>query len=171
MNDVKRDQLLRAPYSVGRSSQHGPWRWTEPCTVPPAHERAEPPITSKQGAVQIAEVMIPKIADGEPEVLLGERAEDFRSGPLVLGVFQTEKNATPPSPVLRMAEQEPNGDTLAFKAYGGKIMDDCFVKRRDCLTCRLSGHAIPGFGLKEDYTKLRLTQYCRDQVSGGGCQE
>lgn len=98
--------------------------------------------------------MIPKIADGEPEVLLGERAEDLRGGPLVFGVFQTEKNATPPGPVLRMAEQEPNGDTLAFKAYGGKIVDDCFVKRRDCLTCRLSGHAIPGFGLEEDYTKL-----------------
>lgn len=114
--------------------------------------------------------MIPKIADGEPEVLLGERAEDFRGGPLVLGVFQTEKNATPPSPVLRMAEQEPNGDTLAFKAYGGKIVDDCFVKRRDCLTCRLSGHAIPGFGLEKHYTDLRLTQYAVARCQGSGAR-
>jgi hypothetical protein len=37
-------------------------------------------------------------------------------------------------------------------------VNDCFVKRRDCLTCRLSGHAIPRAGLRQDYTGARVTQ-------------
>lgn len=82
-------------------------------------------------------MVISQIADGEPEILLGKRAEDLRRGPLVLGVLQAEQDATAPRAVFRMAEHEPNGDTLAFKADGGEIVDDCFVKRRDCLTCRL----------------------------------
>lgn len=106
--------------------------------------------------------MIPEVANGEPEVLLGERTEDLRRGPLMFGVFQPEQDATAPGTVLCMPEHEAYGDTLAFEPNGGEIVNNCFVKRRDCLTGRLSGHAIPGAGLKEDYTKLRLTQYCRD---------
>jgi len=126
---------------------------TEPRTVQPAHERSGSPITLEQGAVEIAEVMIPEVANGKPEVLLGERTEDLRRGPLVFGVFQPEQDATAPGPVLRMTEHEAYGDTLAFEPNGGEIVDDCFVKRLDCLTGRLSGHAIPGAGLGKDYTK------------------
>lgn len=71
----------------------------------------------------------------------------------MLGVFQPEQYATAPGAILGMTEHEAYGDTLAFEPNGGEIVDDCFVKRRDCLTGRLSGHAIPGAGLKEDYTK------------------
>lgn len=104
-------------------------------------------------------MVVSQIAHGEPEVLLGERAEDLRRGPLMLGVFQPEQDATAPGPVLRMTEYETNGDTLTFKTDGGEIVNDCFVRRRDCLTCRLSGHAIPRAGLEKHYTDLRLTQY------------
>jgi hypothetical protein len=97
----------------------------------------------EQGAVQIAEMMVAEIADGEPQVLLGKGAKDLRRGPLVLGVFETEQNATAPRPVLGMTQHETDGDTLAFKADGGEIVNDCFVERRDCLTGRLSGHAEP----------------------------
>lgn len=103
--------------------------------------------------------MIPEVANGEPEVLLGERTEDLRRGPLMLGVFQPEQDATAPGAILRMTEHEANGDTLTFKANWGEIVNDCFVKRRNCLTGRLSGHAIPGAGLEKHYTDLRLTQY------------
>jgi hypothetical protein len=144
---------------------------TEPRTVQPAHDRSGSPITLEQRAVEIAEVMIPEVTNGKPEVLLGERTEDLRRGPLMFGVFQPEQDATAPSPVLRMTKHEAYGDTLAFEPNGGEIVDDCFVKRRDCLTGWLSGHAIPGAGLEKHYTDLRLTQYCRDQVSGVGCQE
>ena len=104
-------------------------------------------------------MVVSQIADGEPEILLGEGAEDLRRGPLVLGVFQTKQNATAPGPVFRMAEYEAYGDTLTFKANGGEIVDDCFVRCRDCLTCRLCGHAIPGSGLEKHYRDLRVTQY------------
>ena len=103
-------------------------------------------------------MVVSQIADGEPEVLLGQRAEDLRCGPLVLGIFQPKQNAAAPGPVFRVAEYEANGDTLTFKADWGEIVDDCFVKRRDCLTCRLCGHAIPGAGLRQDYTGARVTQ-------------
>jgi hypothetical protein len=99
-------------------------------------------------------MVVPQVAHRQPEVLLGEGAEDLRRGPLMLGVFQPEQDATAPSPILRMTEHEAYGDTLAFEPNGGEIVDDCFVKRRDCLTGRLSGHAIPGAGLGKDYTKL-----------------
>ena len=71
----------------------------------------------------------------------------------MFGVFQPEQDATAPGAILGMTEHEANGDTLTFKANGGEIVNDCFVERRDCLTCRLSGHAIPRAGLEEDYTK------------------
>jgi hypothetical protein len=88
----------------------------------------------------------------------------------VLGVFQPEQDAAAPGPVLRMTEHEANGDTLTFKADRGEIVDDCLVKRRDCLTCRLSGHAIPGSGLEKHYTDLRLTQYCGARCPGSGAR-
>jgi hypothetical protein len=106
--------------------------------MPPAHDRTWPSITLEQGAVQIAEMVIAEVANGEPEVLLGKGAEDLRRRPLVLGVFETEQDATAPRPILRMTEHETDGDTLAFKADGGEIVDGCFVKRRDCLTGWLS---------------------------------
>ena len=99
-------------------------------------------------------MVVSQVANGKPEVLLGERAEDLRRGPLMLGVFQPEQDATAPSPVLRMTQHEAYGDTLTFKADRGEIVNGCFVEWRDCLTCRLSGHAIPGAGLGKDYTNL-----------------
>lgn len=103
-------------------------------------------------------MVVSQIAHGEPEILLREGAEDLRRGALVLGVFEAEQDAAAPRPILRVAEHETYGDTLAFKADGGEIVDDCFLKRRDRLTCRLSGHAIPGSGLEEDYTGARVAQ-------------
>ena len=97
----------------------------------------------EQGAVQIAEMVVAEVADGEPEVLLGKGAEDLRRGPLVLGVFEAEQDAPAPRPVLGMTQHETDGDTLAFKADRGEIVDDSFVESRYCLTGRLSGHAEP----------------------------
>ena len=97
----------------------------------------------EQGAVQVAEMVVAEVADGEPEVLLGQGAEDLRRGPLVLGVFEAEQDAAAPRPVLGMTQHETDGDTLAFKANRGEIVNDSFVESRYCLTGRLSGHAEP----------------------------
>jgi len=104
-------------------------------------------------------MVVAEVAHGEPEVLLGKGAEDLRRRPLVLGVFETEQNTAAPRAILGVTEQEADGDTLAFKADWGEIVDGCFMKRRNCLTGWLSGHAIPGAGLEKHYTDIRLTQY------------
>jgi hypothetical protein len=79
-------------------------------------------------------MVIAQVANGEPDVLLRKGTEDLGRGPLVLGVLQTEKNPAAPRSVLGVTKQETDGDTLAFKADRGEIVNDCFVKRRDCLT-------------------------------------
>lgn len=82
-------------------------------------------------------MVIPQVADGQPQVLLGRRAEDLRSGTLMLGLFGPEQDAPPPRPVLGMPQREADKDTLSFESNGGEIVNDCFVWRLNRLTGRL----------------------------------
>ena len=78
----------------------------------------------EQRAVQIAEVMVPQVPDREPQVLLRDGAEDFGRGPLVFGLLRAKQYPAAPHPVLGAPYREANDDTLSFKSYGGKIVDD-----------------------------------------------
>jgi hypothetical protein len=78
----------------------------------------------EQRAVQIAEVMVPQVPDRQPEVLLRDGAEDLGRGPLVFGVLGAEQDPAAPDTVLGASYREANDDTLSFKPYGGKIVDD-----------------------------------------------
>ena len=72
-------------------------------------------------------MVIPQIADREPQVLLGCGAEDLRGGALVLGLFGPEQDTPPPGPVFGMPQGEPDEDTLSFESNGGEIVNDSFV--------------------------------------------
>ena len=111
-------------------------------------------------------MVVSQIADGEPQVLLGSRAEDLRRGALVLGLFGPEQNTPPPRPVFGMPQGEPNEDTLSFESNGGEIVNDCFVWRLSRLTCRLCRHVEPWAGLGKDYRGEGVTQYVRGPESG-----
>ena len=115
-------------------------------------------------------MVIPQIADGEPQVLLGGRAEDLRRGTLVLGLFGPEQDAPPPGPIFGMPQGEPNEDTLAFESNSGEIVNDCFVWRRNRLTCQLCRHVEPWAGLGKDYRGEGVTQYVRGQGLGARFQ-
>jgi len=71
-------------------------------------------------------MVVPQVAHGEPQLLLGVGAEDLGGGTLVLGLLGAKVNPAAPHPILGAPNGEPNGDTLAFKANGGKIVNDCF---------------------------------------------
>src|SRR5207302_5301296 len=79
---------------------------------------------SKQRAVQIAQVVVPQVADRLPQVLLRRGAEDLGGGALSLGVRRAEQHAPAPDPVLGAAHQETYGDELSVESNGGKVMDD-----------------------------------------------
>ncbi len=111
-------------------------------------------------------MVVSQIADGEPQVLLRRSAEDLRGGAFVLGFFRPEENAPPPGPVFGVPQGEPNEDTLSFEPYSGEIVNDCFVWRRNRLTCRLCGHVEPWAGLGKDYREERVTQYVRGHWAG-----
>ena len=116
-------------------------------------------------------MVVTQVADGEPQVLLGSSAEDLRSGAFVFGLFGPEQNPPPPGPIFGVPQSEPNEDTLPFETYGGEIVNDCFVWRRNRLTCQLCGHVEPWAGLEKDYRDRGVTQYVRGscdrcQVSG-----
>jgi hypothetical protein len=106
-------------------------------------------------------MVVSQIADGEPQVLLGSRAEDLRRGTLMLGLFSPEQDAPPPGPVFGMPQGEPDKDTLSFESNGGEIVNDCFVWRLNRLTCRVCSHVEPWAGLGKDYRREGVTQYVR----------
>jgi hypothetical protein len=99
--------------------------------VPPTHVRARTPITLEQRTVQVAEVVVSEVADREPQVLLGEGAEDLGRRTLELGLFQPEQDPAAPGTVLGVTQHETDGDTLTIKADRGKIVNDSFVRGRD----------------------------------------
>lgn len=88
-------------------------------------------------------MVVSQIADREPQVLLGIRAEDLRGRALVLGLFGPEQDPSPPGPVFGVPQGEPDEDTLSFESNGGEIVNDCFVGRLNRLTCRLCSHVDP----------------------------
>jgi hypothetical protein len=94
----------------------------------------------EQGAIQVAEMVLPQIPNREPEVGLGNRAEDFGRGALGFRVFGAEQDPAAPHPIVGPPHLEAHGDTLPFEPYGGKIVNDCFSYRRNCLPSRLCGH-------------------------------
>lgn len=120
----------------------------------------------EQRSIQVSQVVIPQIADREPQVLLGRRAEDLRCGALVLGLFCPEQNAPPPGPIFGMPQSQPDEDTLAFESNRGEIVYDCFVWRLNRLTCQLCRHVEPWAGLGKDYRGEEVTQYVRGQGRG-----
>ena len=124
----------------------------------------------EQRSIQVSEVVIPQIADREPQVLLGGRAEDLRRGALVLGLFGPEQDAPPPSPIFGMPQSQPDEDTLAFESNSGEIVYDCFVWRLNRLTCQLCRHVEPWAGLGKDYRGEGVTQYVRGQGPGAWFQ-
>ncbi|HEY7685314.1 MAG TPA: hypothetical protein VH833_04320 [Gemmatimonadales bacterium] len=81
----------------------------------------------EQGAVQIAEVMVPQVPDRQPQVLFRDGAEDLGRGPLVFGLLRPKQNPAAPYPILGASYREANDDTLSFKSYGGKVVDDGFA--------------------------------------------
>jgi hypothetical protein len=81
----------------------------------------------EQRAVQIAEVMVPQVPDRQPQVLFRDRAKDLGRGPLVFGLLRPEQDPAAPHTVLGASDREANDDTLSFKSYGGKIVDDGFA--------------------------------------------
>jgi len=81
----------------------------------------------EQRAVQIAEVMVAQVPDRQPEVLLRDRTEDLGRGPLVFGLLRPKQDPAAPHTILGASDREANDDTLSFKSYGGKIVDDGFA--------------------------------------------
>jgi len=55
---------------------------------------------SEEGAIQVAEVMVPQVADREPQVLLGIGAKDLGRSALVFRLFGAEMNPATPHPIL-----------------------------------------------------------------------
>ncbi len=81
----------------------------------------------EQRAVQIAEVMVPQVPDRQPQVLFRDGAEDLGRGPFVFGLFRPKQDPAAPHTILGASYREANDDTLSFKSYGGKIVDDGFA--------------------------------------------
>jgi hypothetical protein len=75
-------------------------------------------------------MVVPQVADREPQVLLGIGAKDLGRGALVLRLFSAEMNPATPHAILGAPQCEPNGDTLTFESNGGEIVDDCFAYYR-----------------------------------------
>jgi hypothetical protein len=99
-------------------------------------------------------MVVPEVPHGQPQVLLGNRAEDLGRGALVLGLLGAEMDPPAPYPILGAPQGEANGDTLSFESNGGKIVNDCFAYCRGLRPCRLCGHADPVAGLGKDYMDL-----------------
>ena len=99
----------------------------EPRAVPPAHSRSETSGWLEQRAIQIAEVMVPQVPDRQPQVLFRDGAEDLGRGPLVFGLLRPKQDPAAPHTILGASDREANDDTLSFKSYGGKIVDDGFA--------------------------------------------
>jgi hypothetical protein len=119
----------------------------------------------QERAVEITQMVVSKIPNGKPQILLRDGAEDLSGGALMLGLFRTKQDAPAPGAVLGVPEGEPNKDTLSFKPYGGEIVNDSFVWCLNRLTCRLCGHVEPWAGLGKDYRDRGVTQYVRGSGS------
>lgn len=80
--------------------------------------------------------MVTQVAHGEPQILLGNRAENLSRGAFVLGLLGSEMDPAAPHPIVGAPQGEPNGDTLSFESNGGEIVNRCFAYR-GCCACRL----------------------------------
>ncbi|HMJ59431.1 MAG TPA: hypothetical protein VK467_09850, partial [Gemmatimonadales bacterium] len=98
---------------------------------------------SKQGAVEIAKVVVAQIADRLPQVGFRRRAEDFGCGALGLGAFRSEQHAPAPNPVLGATHREANINGLSVETYRRKVVDDLVERRRSLIPSRLCWHAVP----------------------------
>lgn len=87
----------------------------------------EPTAALEQRTIEIAQVVVTQVANGEPQVLLGDRAEDLGRGALVLGLLGAEMDPAAPHPIVGTPQGEPNSDTLSFEFDGGKIVNDGFA--------------------------------------------
>jgi hypothetical protein len=72
-------------------------------------------------------MVVPQVAHGKPQVLLGDGTEDFGRGALVLGLLGAKMDPPAPHPIVGTTQGEPNGDTLSFESNGGEIMNDGFT--------------------------------------------
>lgn len=77
-------------------------------------------------------MVVPQVAHGQPQVLLGDGAEDLGRGALVFGLLGAKMNPPAPHPVVGTTQGEPNGDTLSFESNGGKIVNDGFAYYQCC---------------------------------------
>lgn len=77
-------------------------------------------------------MVVPQVAHGQPQVLLGDSAENLGRGPLVFGLLGAKMNPPAPHPIVGTTQGEPNGDTLSFESNGGEIVNDGFAYCRCC---------------------------------------
>jgi hypothetical protein len=111
--------------------------------------------------------MFSQVADRKPEIRFGDSAKDLGGGPLGFRVLGAEQDSASPHPILRPPHLQTDSDTLSFEPNGGKIVDDCFSDRRNCLPCRLCGHVEPGLVCAKIYDPVT---YAIRQVRGAGCE-
>src|SRR6185503_434089 len=79
---------------------------------------------SKQGTVQVSQVVIAQIPHRLPQVLLRGGAENLCTGSLCLGPFRAEQDATAPHAILGAAKGESDVYGLSVEADGRQVVDD-----------------------------------------------